>query len=84
MSNTHKQQSIVTLFFHPGNQVQIDASMNPTSFLADLHGYQGRVIRETEHRPGYYYVRLVGNIAGLEPNPLILVPWHMLQLVDLV
>lgn len=82
MYKTHQQQ-IVTLFFQPGNQVQIDTSMNPDSFYAPMSGYQGRVIREADHRPGFYYVRLVGRIDGLEPNPMVCFPWHMLQLVDL-
>lgn len=76
------QTSIVTLYFKEKDRVRLNAAFFPTSIHAVLDRCLGHVVSEAASRPGYYYVRFDGSPADYGPNPLVCVPWHMLELVD--
>lgn len=84
MEKTNRNPVIVRLEFFRGERVKVEASFNPTSIFAPLHGRVATVECESTTKPGYYHCRFPGVHPefGNVQNPLMLLPWHMLTLEE--
>lgn len=76
--------SIRPFHFGRGQLVQLvpPDPLDPSSIFAPIVGRVGQVECESTSMPGYFHVRFDRDGDGFPVNPLYLVPWAWLQLVE--